>query len=103
MLVKKVFPICLLMLTTLVALARQGTPPNSPAECTQAFFEALSAKDAPALRALLTTDFNMVSFDGNLVDGGTLTAVSYTHLDVYKRQGTSRLVRNNDSRNAHHH
>lgn len=83
MLVKKVFPVWLLMLTTFVALARQGTPPNSPAECTQAFFEALLAKDAPALRALLTTDFNMVSFDGNLVDGGTLAeAISSGYIAI---------------------
>lgn len=70
--IKKIFPIWLLMLTSYVALARQGTLPNSPTECTQAFFEALLTKDAPALRSLLTTDFDMVSFDGNLVDGATL-------------------------------
>ena len=71
MLTRRVFP-WLLMLTTCAALARQGTPPNNPTDCTQAFFDALLAKDAPALRALLTVDFGMVSFDGSLVDSGTL-------------------------------
>ena len=72
MISKKMFSVWLLVMTACVALARPGTPPNSPTECTQAFFEALLAKDALALRSLLTTDFDMMSFDGNLVDGGTL-------------------------------
>ena len=30
--------------------------------------------------------------DGSLASGGTLVAVSYTHLDVYKRQGMPNAV-----------
>ncbi|MPR34429.1 nuclear transport factor 2 family protein [Salmonirosea aquatica] len=69
---KKIFPVWVLMLTALGTLARQSTPPNTPTECTEAFFEALLAKDASALRSLLTVDYAMVSFDGSLVDGNTL-------------------------------
>ena len=72
MILKRILPVWLLVLTACVALAQQRPLPNSPTECAQAFFDALLAKDDQALRSLLTTDFDMVSFDGNLVDGGTL-------------------------------
>ena len=72
MISKRMFSTWILVMSVYVTLARQGIPPGNPVECTEAFFEALLAKDAPVLRSLLTTDFNMVSFDGSLVDGGTL-------------------------------
>jgi ketosteroid isomerase-like protein len=69
---KKGFITCLFIGVLSGALARQTPPPNTPVECTQAFFDALLAKDSPALRALLTVDYAMVSFDGSLIDGATL-------------------------------
>jgi len=62
----------LLALVSLTALAQQINPPTNPAECTEAFFQALLDENGPALRPLLTTDFAMMSFDGSLMDGGSL-------------------------------
>ncbi len=55
-----------------LAVARESDPPSNPEACVQAFFDALLAKDVLTLRALLTVDYAMVSFDGSLVDGPTL-------------------------------
>ena len=69
---KKLFFSVVLVMTTVVSLAGPGIPSSSPAECTEAFFEALLEKDGPAIRSLLTVDYAMVSFDGSLIDGNTL-------------------------------
>ena len=71
---KRIYATCLLLGVMSLAWARprQGTPPGNPTECTQAFFDALLAKDIPTLRSLLTIDYAMVSFDGRLIDGTTL-------------------------------
>ena len=58
MILKRILPVWLLVLTACVALAQQRPLPNSPTECAQAFFDALLAKDDQALRSLLTTDFD---------------------------------------------
>ncbi len=56
-----------------VAHAQQTFLPTNPTECTQSFFTALTEENAPSLRALLTIDFSMVSFDGGLIDAATLS------------------------------
>lgn len=69
---KRAFLIWLFVLTVLTTFAQQAYPPNDPAECTEAFFKALLDEDGAAMRSLLTTDFAIMSFDGSLMDGGSL-------------------------------
>jgi ketosteroid isomerase-like protein len=87
---KKISGTCLLLMLMSVTLARETLPPNTPAECAQAFFDALLAKDTPALRSLLTVDYAMVSFDGSLVDGPTLAEAIASGYITIERGDVSR-------------
>ncbi|GHB53107.1 hypothetical protein GCM10007390_02270 [Persicitalea jodogahamensis] len=62
----------LLAWVTVTTFAQQINPSTNPAECTEAFFRALLDENARDMRALLTIDFAIVSFDGSLVDGQSL-------------------------------
>ena len=80
---KKVFLTCFLTLVALTTFAQQNYPPANPTECAEGFFKALLEEDGPAMRSLLTADFAIVSFDGSLVDGGTLAeAMSGGYIDI---------------------
>lgn len=70
--IKKAFLSLILTFVAFVARAQQNFLPANPAECTQSFFTALTEENTPAVRALLTIDFSMVSFDGSLIDAATL-------------------------------
>ncbi|WP_373512434.1 nuclear transport factor 2 family protein [Persicitalea sp.] len=89
---KKVLLTCLLAFAALTTFAQQTTPPNSATECTEAFFQALLDENGAALRSLLTTDFAIVSFDGSLVDSGTLAEGmngGYINIEAATLAGTS--------------
>lgn len=87
---KKVFGTYLLIMVMSVTWARESNPPSNPEACVEAFFDALLAKDAPALRALLTVDYAMVSFDGSLVDGPTLAEAIASGYIAIERGDVSR-------------
>ena len=70
---KKTFFTVLLLFSLLRTYAQSGgTPAYDPTASASLFFTALLEEDAPALSRLLTPDFGIVSFDGKLIDGGTL-------------------------------
>ncbi|WP_247237081.1 nuclear transport factor 2 family protein [Telluribacter sp. SYSU D00476] len=63
----------LFALSTLATYAQSGSlSAQDPTASTHAFFEALLNEDGRALGSLLTPDFGIVSFDGSIIDGGTL-------------------------------
>ncbi|HEV7349297.1 nuclear transport factor 2 family protein [Telluribacter sp.] len=65
---------CFLLLSTLSTYAQSGNfSTNDPTASASAFFEALLNEDGTTLSRLLTPDFGIVSFDGSIIDGGTLT------------------------------
>lgn len=82
---KKTLLTWLLAPASLTALAQQISPPTNPAECTEAFLQALLDENGPALRPLLTTDFALTSFGGSLMDGGSLAeAMSGGYVNTVK-------------------
>lgn len=62
-----------LLLASSSSLAQSALAPTNAGDCAEAFFKTLIDKDARSLRSLLTADFSMVSFDGRLIDGATLS------------------------------
>lgn len=64
--------ICFMLLFNLSTSAQQYITPADASDCSQKFFQALENEDASSLRSLLTNDFTILSFDGQLIDGITL-------------------------------
>ncbi|GAB3180416.1 nuclear transport factor 2 family protein [Telluribacter humicola] len=70
---KKTLFIALFLLSILRAYAQSGgAPAYDPTTSANLFFNALLEEDATTLSRLLTPDFGIVSFDGKIIDGGTL-------------------------------
>ncbi|QRR02898.1 nuclear transport factor 2 family protein [Dyadobacter sandarakinus] len=68
---KHLFSIVLVMLT-LAAKAQQLPQPTDGTDCSNLFFKALLEEDARSLGALLSSDFTVVSFNGQTVSGEQL-------------------------------
>ncbi|TDB60859.1 nuclear transport factor 2 family protein [Arundinibacter roseus] len=69
---KKLCLACLCLLASLAVQAQQTIAPATPNETTEVFFKAMLNEDASSLRSVLTTDFSLLSFDGQMIDGTTL-------------------------------
>jgi hypothetical protein len=68
---KNIVFLFLLLGSPLGTYAQSGAWPD-PAGSANAFFEALLGRDSRSLATLLAPDFALVSFDGSLLDAGTL-------------------------------
>ena len=61
------------LLFTTATYAQQTTPSaQDPAAAGNAFFKALLDEDSKTLGSLITSDFSLLSYDGNTVDGDML-------------------------------
>ncbi len=94
------YSLCLVLLISSFSFAQKNTLPGNAAECKQLFFEALFNEDAARMQTLFASDFTLVSFDGQLVDGITFAnelkngvlvfdtgSVTYSNLRLYGDMG----------------
>lgn len=64
--------------------------PQDPSACTNSFFQSLLEENGSSLSRLLTPDFGIVSFDGQVIDGYTLAegvSGGYVIIDVASTSG----------------
>ena len=67
---KSILSLLTALLLTTVALAQQTTDPaQDPTATGNAFFKAMLDEDSKTLGTLITSDFTLISFDGQTVDG----------------------------------
>jgi ketosteroid isomerase-like protein len=91
---KYLYSVSFFLLISSSAFAQHTTPPASVTECTQLFFKTLFNEDATAMRSLFTSDFTLVSFDGQLVDGVTFANELKNGILVFDTgQVTSSIIR----------
>ncbi|MVM29697.1 DUF4440 domain-containing protein [Spirosoma sp. HMF4905] len=70
---KTLFILCASLLLTTATFAQQATDPTQdPTALGNAFFKAMLDEDSKTLGTLLTSDFNLISFDGTPVEGDML-------------------------------
>ena len=60
------------LLFTTASYAQQTTSAQDPAAVGNAFFKAMLDEDSKTLGSLIASDFSIISFDGNTVDGDML-------------------------------
>jgi ketosteroid isomerase-like protein len=83
--------VCLFSLTQTIASSQTNSFAEDPAASTTTFFQSLLDKKSSELTRVITSDFGVVSFDGEIVDGYTLSqAVSEGYL-VIEEASTSGL------------
>lgn len=71
---RSLFTFAIALLITTASLAQQtADPAQDPTALGNAFFKALLDEDGSNLGKLLASNFSVISFDGNAVDGETLT------------------------------
>ncbi|MCE7043115.1 nuclear transport factor 2 family protein [Dyadobacter sp. CY312] len=81
MIKKIIFGLCLIVMPMLASA--QFNQPTDAADCTNIFFRALLEEDSKTLDNLLSSDFSVTSFDGQLIDRNTLLGgVSEGYLKV---------------------
>ena len=61
-----------LLLSTTTFAQQTADPAQDPSALGNAFFKGLLNEDSRTIKSLLATDFNLISFDGNAVDGDVL-------------------------------
>ena len=64
--------LCASLLFTTATFAQATDPTQDPTALGNAFFKAMLDEDSKTLGTLLTSDFNLISFDGNSVEGDML-------------------------------
>jgi ketosteroid isomerase-like protein len=64
--------LCASLLLTTATFAQASDPTQDPTALGNAFFKAMLDEDSKTLGTLVASDFSLVSFDGNTVDGDML-------------------------------
>lgn len=68
--------------------------PSDAQTCTTSFFQSLAERNTSSLNQLLTFDFGVVSFDGQIIDGKMLTeAVTSGYITIENSTTSSLRVR----------
>lgn len=87
---KKLLLICLLLVTGFSSMA--SSDPSADAQaCTTRFFQLLNDKNGSSLAQVLTFDFGLVSFDGQMVDSEMLTDAVNSGFITIETSSTSSL------------
>lgn len=82
-----------LVWTSSFASVHSATPRDAQT-CTTSFFQALTEKNTTSLNQLLTFDFGVVSFDGQIIDGKMLTeAVESGYITIENSNISSMRIR----------
>lgn len=70
---KKILFSVLLLISGITTYSQPSiTPPIDATDCSNVFFKALLEEDGDALTNLLTTDFSVTSFNGQIIDRNLL-------------------------------
>ena len=67
-----VFSLLIALLFTSTLFAQQATTTQDPTALGHAFFKALLDEDSKALGSLISSDLDVISFDGQSIDGDLL-------------------------------
>jgi hypothetical protein len=88
------------MLFTTLSYAQQTASTQDPAAVGNAFFKSLLDEDSKTLGTLISSDFSLLSFDGNVVDGDLLVQAvggGYVVVETATVSDTRTRQYNNDS------
>lgn len=66
------FSLLITFLFTTTAFAQQATIPQDPTALGHMFFKALLDEDSKALERIISSDLDVISFDGQSIDGDLL-------------------------------
>ncbi len=70
---KQLLTIFFLTISALPLIAQNNTPePLDGTDCSNLFFKALLEEDAAAVGSLISSDFTVISFNGQTIDGRAL-------------------------------